>query len=206
MWILLSPALVHSTQYLGEDLPERLATGQDNSNTVMQDTLLPLLADIERIEDQTHAEIADNKFDRVLSVLNPTASRRGDPSMHQMLRYKALEAMLWSFTGDSSLPMQECSTSPPTELSENSKKIHEGYSRMGVTEWDTTMKHFTNTMIRGAASTADKHDDLTTSESDQVLVSLLSCIRESEKNMYYSSVVSNFCGAAIAVRAISLVR
>ncbi len=205
--IFLNPALLHSLQYFSNPTAFLPPIGFDRSTAPgvpIDDTLLSLLAAVEDIEQQTHAELADFQFDRaILAMQDMSKGRKGEILVHQMIRVKALEALVWSTTMNVSVPFQV-----PTTLEEikTGRQVEIGgkYGEIGRSDWHKTIQEFTTLFLRRDLDVSPSRNlEL---KGDKISSSLFSLLKQAGGEKHHSTVISNIVCAALGLRALMEVR
>lgn len=211
MLLLTNSAILHSVQYtgLGEGSNSSALTwdpeNQPLNDDMMEDSLLPILANVNEIEQQAHEELAEMNYSKALNsadIGKDTAKFR-EHVLNQVFRYKILECLEWCKKDDMPLPFQVLPANP-VQFPESQRQIHQSLQKHGILEWRETMKGFIETFLSDR-STSIQEDPLQ-SGGDHVLMSLLRTIGKSQGDKHFSTVISNVCGAALGLRALLIVR
>ncbi len=206
LFVLLNPALLHSLQYFAPKASTFLPPADFDRKkvplSVFEDTLLPLVAVIEDMEQQTHRNLVNFEMERAILAMTQDLSvtRKCETLIHEMLHVKLLESLAWSLTSDGSLPLQY--------RAENATTIPEGthtkLADIGVNHWTNTVDTFINAIL---------HDDEDKSksrifevQSDSIASSLFAVLENETANKNSSVVILNIVGAALGLRALMEVR
>lgn len=227
LFALLNPGLLHSLHFSQQP---SLFMSPSNRNVVnesnIRDTLLPLVAGIETFEDRLHQPCAVFDFKKASTAMTTEfETRKQEETIHELLRIKLLETLVWALMMDGSAPIQQCvekeeSIDPSIEASSeqerqsvalasqeppiskaNTQKVFdlETMRKTAITEWKSTMKSFIEDMLH--------EDDLDTepfAEKDDFVTSSLFNLLENESSKRNASTsLLNMVSAALGLRALT---
>lgn len=198
---LANPAMVHSVQLFSPTAsiyPVDGTAPRSPPGVGMDDSIYPLVGSIESIDHKIHADLVDRDFERaVLSVelLGPSSSKKADAIMHQLMRWKVVEALAWATSDVDIVPFQQL---PDFRVESVDQELRD----IGISDWKATVTSFCDT-FRGDVNFTRPAPSL---PRDKILASLVSKIQQTESSRHHATVISNMCGAALGIRGLFLVR